>query len=231
MQAVRPPAVADGTSRLRLTAMATHTRAELREAARVLARAALQAVPASSAPRRRRGRTFDGAAEDSRRRHEPSTASRSSASTSSRRCPPTSRSTRPTRSSRATWRSATTAWRSGCGGAATARCSPSSPAPATCASRRRWRSRSGASTTLWPLTEGRRVVKTRHLVPLRARGPGRRARRLRRRPSTGCSPPRSSSPPSRPSEAFVPPPWLGRDITGDARYANQSLALHGRPEP
>jgi glycine C-acetyltransferase/8-amino-7-oxononanoate synthase len=42
-QAIRPPTVADGTSRLRLAVMATHDRDELREAARVLGRAALQA--------------------------------------------------------------------------------------------------------------------------------------------------------------------------------------------
>ena len=29
------------------------------------------------------------------------------------------------------------------------------------------------------------------------------------------------------SEAFAPPPWIGREVTGDARYANQSLALDG----
>ena len=56
MHAVRPPAVPEGSSRLRLVAMATHTRAELRAAARVLARAALQTgFRPASAP-------FDGAA-------------------------------------------------------------------------------------------------------------------------------------------------------------------------
>jgi 7-keto-8-aminopelargonate synthetase-like enzyme len=39
-QAIRPPTVAPGPSRLRLTAMATHTAQELREAARTIARAA-----------------------------------------------------------------------------------------------------------------------------------------------------------------------------------------------
>ncbi len=41
-QAVRPPVVPAGTARLRLTAMASHSRDELREAARVIAQAALR---------------------------------------------------------------------------------------------------------------------------------------------------------------------------------------------
>ncbi len=41
-EALRPPTVPEGTSRLRLTVMASHTKDELREAARVLGRAALR---------------------------------------------------------------------------------------------------------------------------------------------------------------------------------------------
>lgn len=41
-QAIRPPTVPRGTSRLRLAVMASHTRAELREAAQALGRAALE---------------------------------------------------------------------------------------------------------------------------------------------------------------------------------------------
>lgn len=32
------------------------------------------------------------------------------------------------------------------------------------------------------------------------------------------------------SAAFDPPAWMGREVTGDGGYANQRLALRGRPE-
>jgi glycine C-acetyltransferase/8-amino-7-oxononanoate synthase len=68
-QAIRPPTVPDGTSRLRLAVMASHSRGELREAAQVLGRAALQtgwrpsdgvpAVAAREEAAAKAGRPFD----------------------------------------------------------------------------------------------------------------------------------------------------------------------------
>jgi adenylate cyclase len=80
---------------------------------------------------------------------------------------------------------------------------------------------------LWPLTAGRRVRKVRHYVPL---GHGLRAEvdvyeagldGLRTAEVEFDSP--------AASRAFTPPPWFGKELTGDRRYANQALATVGLP--
>jgi adenylate cyclase len=85
----------------------------------------------------------------------------------------------------------------------------------------------GAFERLWPLTVGRRVVKTRWsrddgdgvvleldvyegslrgLVTLEVEFDGETAAR-----------------------AWAPPAWAGREVTGEKAYANQSLAVFGAP--
>jgi CYTH domain-containing protein len=75
---------------------------------------------------------------------------------------------------------------------------------------------------LWPASEGRRVEKRRHLVPhdgltieldvFEGDLAGLRIAEVEF-PSVAAA------------EAFVPPPWFGPEVTGDARYLNQTLAL------
>jgi CYTH domain-containing protein len=79
---------------------------------------------------------------------------------------------------------------------------------------------------LWALADGRRIAKTRYLVPwdglivevdeYHGDLDGLRTAEVEFSGETE-------------SDAFTPPPWLGREVTGDPRYANQALATRGRP--
>ena len=81
--------------------------------------------------------------------------------------------------------------------------------------------------SLWPLTEGRRVVKTRHLVPL---DDGLTAEvDVYEGALAGLLTAEIEFPSTEASRAFTPPGWLGREVTGDERYANRTLALRGAP--
>jgi 8-amino-7-oxononanoate synthase len=66
-QAIRPPTVPAGSSRLRLAVMASHTKSELREAAKVLARSLPSGAAAADRTKRsceaERARVFDGLAD------------------------------------------------------------------------------------------------------------------------------------------------------------------------
>ena len=80
---------------------------------------------------------------------------------------------------------------------------------------------------LWALTEGRRIAKTRHVVPLE--GGVQAELDVYADPLADLRVAEVEFPSAAASEAFSPPGWFGRELTGDARYANQSLALDGAP--
>jgi CYTH domain-containing protein len=86
----------------------------------------------------------------------------------------------------------------------------------------------GRFASLWPLTEGRRVVKTRHLVPLG--GDLTAEVDVYAGPLAGLVTAEVEFATEDASRAFDPPDWLGREVTGDPRYANRALAVSG-PAP
>jgi len=80
---------------------------------------------------------------------------------------------------------------------------------------------------LWPLTEGRRVVKTRYLVPLDG---GLTAEvDVYEGGLDGLLTAEVEFADEAAAHAFAAPAWMGEDVTGDKRYANQRLATDGRP--
>jgi adenylate cyclase len=80
---------------------------------------------------------------------------------------------------------------------------------------------------LWSLTDGRRVVKTRYLVPLED---GLTAEvDVYEGALEGLVTAEVEFESEQASEAFAAPEWLGREVTGDGRYANRTLAVSGAP--
>ena len=79
--------------------------------------------------------------------------------------------------------------------------------------------------SLWPLTEGRRVEKRRHLVE----GESPIEVDVYRGNLEGLVVAEIEFPSVDASHRFDPPDWLGDELTGDERYANQRLATAGLP--
>jgi CYTH domain-containing protein/CHAD domain-containing protein len=80
---------------------------------------------------------------------------------------------------------------------------------------------------LWPLTEGRRLLKTRHLIPL---GGGLQVELdAFEGVLEGLAVAEIEFADVRQSREFEPPAWLGEEVTGDERYSGQSLAVDGAP--
>jgi CYTH domain-containing protein len=77
--------------------------------------------------------------------------------------------------------------------------------------------------SLWPLTEGRRVEKTRHELPdgveVDVYGGA----------LDGLVVAEMEFGSEDESAAFEPPGWFGAEVTDDPRYKNRSLAVDGRP--
>jgi CYTH domain-containing protein len=80
---------------------------------------------------------------------------------------------------------------------------------------------------LWPLTKGRRVEKVRYLVPTES---GEIEVDVFEGELAGMITAEMELDSEAQSDAFDPPGWLGREVTGDDRYANETLAAHGLPE-
>jgi CYTH domain-containing protein len=81
---------------------------------------------------------------------------------------------------------------------------------------------------LWAMTAGRRVVKTRHEVPL---GDLVAEVDVYAGDLDGLLTAEVEFPDEASARAFVAPEWLGRDVTDDPRYGNRVLAVEGIPSP
>jgi CYTH domain-containing protein/CHAD domain-containing protein len=81
--------------------------------------------------------------------------------------------------------------------------------------------------TLWPLTAGRRLTKSRLLEPLED---GRTAEvDVYAEKLAGLVVTEVEFSSVEESRAFRPPAWMGKEVTGDERYANRELAMSEGP--
>ncbi|MCA1690626.1 MAG: adenylate cyclase, partial [Actinobacteria bacterium] len=82
--------------------------------------------------------------------------------------------------------------------------------------------------SLWPLSEGRRVSKTRHLIP----GDGGLTIELDVYTGAleGLVVVEVEFESEAQSDDFEAPEWFGPEITDDLRYANRALAVDGAPD-
>jgi adenylate cyclase len=80
---------------------------------------------------------------------------------------------------------------------------------------------------LWPLTEGRRIEKTRHLIEL----PNGLTIELDDYdgPLTGLLTAEVEFRSAAAAQRFAPPDWFGREVTSDDAYKNRQLATTGLP--
>jgi CYTH domain-containing protein len=80
--------------------------------------------------------------------------------------------------------------------------------------------------SMWPHTEGRRVTKYRHEIPL---GPHVIELDVFHGPLEGLIIAEVEFESVEQARVFEPPEWFGEEVTEDARFQNRNLALNGRP--
>jgi adenylate cyclase len=83
-----------------------------------------------------------------------------------------------------------------------------------------------AFESLWPLTEGRRLHKRRHVIPLDGL---KLELDVYEGDLEGLVVAEVEFESEAEAEGFEPPDWLGDEVTGDERYLNETLATRGRP--
>ena len=79
---------------------------------------------------------------------------------------------------------------------------------------------------LWPLTAGRRLAKTRHLIP---HGELEIELDRYRGDLDGLLIAEVEFPDEKTADAFEPPEWFDEEVTGDKTYLNETLATKGLP--
>ena len=82
------------------------------------------------------------------------------------------------------------------------------------------------SSELWPLTEGRRLHKRRHVIP---HGDLQIEVDVYEGDLEGLVVAEIEFASEEEARGFEPPDWIGEEVTGDVRYLNETLATRGRP--
>lgn len=79
---------------------------------------------------------------------------------------------------------------------------------------------------LWPHTAGRRIEKVRHRVPVEG---GVADVDVYGGDLAGLCTAEVEFASEAAAAGFAPPPWCGREVTGEEGWGNAALARHGRP--
>ncbi|MFW5960325.1 MAG: CYTH domain-containing protein [Chitinivibrionales bacterium] len=82
-------------------------------------------------------------------------------------------------------------------------------------------------TWLWPLTKGRRIVKTRYNIPFEQYTI---ELDIYEENLSGFVSAEVEFPSESESNEFIPPEWFGKEVTWDSRFKNKNIVLKGIPE-